>query len=100
LDLATGYWHGLLPSCNEAISATRYGFDESWGFCRVTESFAHSFDRIVNTVIKIYEGVGGPDTPLEFLARNESAGGFKKYLKNLQRLLLQADSCAAFTQLS
>ena len=67
------------------------GLDITRGFCRVSQGLAQPLNCVIDAVIKIYESVGVPNTFLQFLARDNSAGRFQQNAKNLQRLVLEPD---------
>jgi hypothetical protein len=67
---------------------------------RIAQRLAEFPDRRSQTVVKIHERVGGPDSLPELLADDEFPGTFEQYRQDLKGLLLQLDlytSLAEFT---
>jgi hypothetical protein len=58
------------------------------------------FNSIVDTVVEIDEGVGGPYPLLQLLTGYQLSGLFQEDLKDSEGLFLQADFCPITTQFS
>jgi hypothetical protein len=56
---------------NEAVAPPGQGLDVAWCFGGVTERFSQMLDGVVDAMIKVYEGVGGPDSLAQFLSCND-----------------------------
>jgi hypothetical protein len=50
-------------------------------------------------VVEIHEGIGGPQSPDEFLSRDHLAGLFQQHPKDCCRLALQPDFDPLFVEL-
>jgi hypothetical protein len=82
---------GALDRRDETIPAARQRFDEPRGVSRVAEGIAQPFDRGVQTVLEIDEGLPRPETGAQLLACNELSGLFKQDCEDLKRLLLKRE---------
>lgn len=62
----------------EATPALGEGFDEARFFSVIPESFAQLFYGIVQPLIEIHEGVGWPNSLLEFFAADYLTGALQQ----------------------
>ena len=76
---------------DEAIASPRQGLDEAWVFGGVSQSVPEPFDGGIQTVIKIDEGIGGPEPGPQFLTCDDLPRLFKKQAEDLEGLFLQAN---------
>src|SRR6202007_2784559 len=81
----------LFNRSDKTIPAPGQSFYETWRFGSVPKRFPQPLNGIINSVIEINEGIGGPNILAQVFARNDPARLFQQNPKNLERLLLQAD---------
>jgi hypothetical protein len=81
----------LIHYSYESVAAFGQGLDEARRFGGIAQGFPQPLDGVVEAVVEIHEGIGGPDAPLQLLARDRLTGMFQKDLQNLEGLLLQLD---------
>src|SRR5882724_1907839 len=77
---------------DEAVASSRHSFDEARRLRSVPQSFPQLLNRIVQAVVKTYEGIAGPDAFLKLFPSHYFPGTLRKELEDLKRLLLQPDS--------
>ena len=85
---------------DEAIASPRQGLDEAWVFGAVSQSVPEPFDGGIQTVIKIDEGIGGPEPGPQFLTCDDLPRLFKKQAEDLEGLFLQANFGALTQELT
>lgn len=49
-------------------------------------------------MIELYDGAAGPESAADLLAQDYLAGTFQQHQQDLEGLIRQTNSCAAFTQ--
>jgi hypothetical protein len=82
----------------EAVATARDGFDEARAFGGVAECVANFVDGLIEAVIEIDVGVGGPEIFLEVLAGDEFAGMLDEYGEDTEGLFLDSDAQAVFAE--
>ena len=75
----------------ESISGSRNCLDKQRTIGRIAERLAQSFDGIIQSVVEINEGVGGPEPLSKFFSRHQLARAFEERLKNRERLILKVN---------
>src|SRR6516164_6225095 len=71
-------------SAGRRAAAERQGLDEAGVFGRVSQSVPEPFDGGIQTVIKIDEGIGGPEPAPQFLTCDDLPRLFKKQAEDLE----------------
>jgi hypothetical protein len=88
----------FLDSTDKPISPLGKRFDQARGFGIVPERFAQFLHRVIQALIEVDEGVGGPDSPLQLFAGHNVTGALKQCAQELERLNLQFDPEAVAMQ--
>src|SRR5262249_39948928 len=83
---------------NKAVTALGESFNEARAVGGVAEGFSQLVDGLVQAVIEIDEGVGGPEFVAQLLAGNDFTGMFQKHDQDLEGLFLEPDLRAMLTQ--
>ena len=73
---------------DKAITAAGNGLDEFGVIRRIGESIAQALDRIVQAILKVNEGAGGPQGLLDFFAGDEFARVRQENGKHVKRLVM------------
>ena len=97
-------WRGIFRAnsfyrADEPVSPAGQGFDVARSAGGVSQGFAKARDGVVQAVIEIDEGFGGPDLGAKLLAGHELAGAVQQSCQDLNRLALQAELDAGLSQL-
>ena len=87
---------GPLNRTNESVAALRERLDEPRLLRGVPQSFAHSFNSVVEAMLKIDERIGRPQALLKFVSCNYITPAFKQQFQDVERLVLKLDSDAVF----
>jgi hypothetical protein len=91
---------GELHRSNEAIASAMQRRDEARIVRRVAQRLTDLADPRVEAVIEAYEGVSGPQLPLEFLSPYYSARPLQQHGQDLEGLFLKPYPQAALAELS
>lgn len=84
---------------DEAVTATRQGFNPAWAVGGITKSFAQTINGRVKAVVKINKCVRRPQRRTQFFTANESPLPLQKHLQNLEGLAGKAQKSSAPSQL-
>ena len=84
---------------DKPVSAARKCFDVAGSLGGVAKCLAKAGNRVVDTVVEIDEGVGGPENAAEVFAADELAGVLEKINKRTEGLLANPDRDAIAAQL-
>src|SRR5262249_21484021 len=95
-------WRSLrtLHRTDVPVAPASQRVDVTWLLPRIAQHFANPCDGVMQAVVKIDEGVGRPDSVLQFLARYNVAGAFQQDLQHPQGLAAQAQPYTLPAQLS
>src|SRR6266446_4195607 len=85
---------------NKPIAAPGECLNKSGRFGRVAQSLPKPLNSVVETMVKIDKGVGGPDSLLQFFAGDDLTRLFQQDLQNLKRLFLELELDPFLTQFS
>jgi hypothetical protein len=77
---------------NELVTATANRSHEAGPVGVVVEGLTEFVDGSVQAVVKVHEGVGGPESVTELVPLDHLARTFQKNLKNVKRAVLKLDS--------
>src|SRR5262249_42391394 len=75
------------------------GLDKPGARRVVAKRIAQARHGAIEALIEFYKGVSGPDAVAQLFATHDLTGKFQKQLKDFERLVLQLDPDALFTQL-
>src|SRR4029077_12568862 len=75
--------------CDEAIAATRQGFNEPRTLSQVAQRLAQFVDRRVQTVVEVDKRVGRPDAGTKLVPGYYFARVMEQDVENAKRLFLQ-----------
>src|SRR5262249_7439746 len=84
----------------KSVATLGEGLDEAGNFGGVPERFAKLVNGFVEAVIKIDEGVSGPEFCAQFFASDDLAGTFEQRGEKSERLILETDALAVVAQFS
>src|ERR1700682_2926417 len=94
-----GYGGGFfLDRGNKAVATTRKRLDEARVFGGIVQSFTEPHDCRVEAVIKVDEGVAGPEAALQFFASDHFPAVFQKDGEDLTGLFLELDANAVLAE--
>jgi len=94
-----GYGGGfLLDRGNKPVATTRKRLDKARVFGGIVQRFTEPHDCRVEAVIKIDEGVAGPEAALQFFAGDHFPAVFQKDGEDLTRLFLELDANAVLAE--
>ena len=82
--------------CDEAVAATRQGFDEPWTVGGIAERGPQLRDGDVEAALEVDEGLLAPQPSPQFVTRHELARTFDECRQQLKRLVLEPDLNALF----
>ena len=83
----------------ESVSSARQSFDVARSACGVSQHLANSRHGVVQAVVEVDKGFSRPDLGPKFLTGYQLAGTIQQCCQHLDRLALQAQLDAAFSQL-
>jgi hypothetical protein len=89
---------GNLP--DKPVSPLGHGFNKTRSIGDIPKGFPQPFDGVVQAVIEVDKGVGGPKALPQFFAVHHVARMLQQELQDLQRLLLQLHPDAMLPQFS
>src|SRR6266566_3623543 len=79
---------------DETIAAPGESFDKSRAAGRIAQHFTDLVHSRIQTVVKIDEGIGGPQLFAQLLASNNAPGPFQKKNEKGKRLVLKPKPAA------
>jgi hypothetical protein len=88
----------FLGRCDKAISPTRQGLDEAWGYGRVSQCIAKSFYSRIQPNIEIHKRLRWPKPLTKLFASHHGAGTPQQQYEDLKRLVLKFDPQAVLAQ--
>ncbi len=83
---------------DETIPALRDGFDKGWISRRIAQGGTQPLEGAVHTSLKFNEGIGRPNSLLEFFAGNDLSGVLEQKHQQPERLILKFDANALTQQ--
>src|ERR1700730_15867910 len=89
---------GTVHRPDEAIAVTRQRFDEMRALRVVVERCPQPLHGIVQALLEVHKGVGGPELLLQLFPGDGFTRPFQQHDKDLYRLTLQPDLHALFAE--
>jgi len=83
---------------DEAISASRQGLNKSGIFGIIIQGCSKPLHGIVQPLLEVHKGVGGPQPLLKFFSGNDFPGALQQQDQNLDRLPLDSDLHSIFAE--
>ena len=85
---------------DEAITTAGQSFNEPWIVGGIVQRLAQFLDGVVQALVEIHEGIGRPDSFLEFFAGNHFTGMLEENLEDLKGLNLEFEAYPVLAQLT
>jgi hypothetical protein len=86
--------------CDEPIAPPRERLNKSGGISGIIQRLAQPIDRIIQSVVEVYESVLRPESFPQVFPRNHFARLFEQHGENLKWLILEPDSATVLEKFS